>query len=402
MDLPLQGTKVVDISEQMASPYCKMLLGDAGAEVVKVEPPEGDWSRHVGLFIQGESALFLAPNRNKKSIVIDFRKARGRQLLLELIKGADVFVTSAVPNELEQLELAYEYVEQVNPRIIYAYLPPLGERGPYREMPALELEAQAIASVWYRLGERWKPPIRVGADIASITGGMSAYLGILAALFYRRKHGVGQKVVASPLSALLAFAWYLPGHSEPDEFLGWLLTCPFDQREIGYQTRDQRIIWGLSLKSNPKQSEKAWRDFAPKVGLGELLNDPRWLEYGPRSPGIGRDAQEMKPVFESVFAEKSADELESIIAEVGGAGARFNDYEAVYNHPQIKALDMVCEMKHPIGSVKVLGMPWKLSETLATIRMLPPMLGQHTDEILSSLGYADAEVTRLKESGVVA
>lgn len=402
IESPLEAITVIELGEEISGAFCSMELADAGADVIKIEPFNGDWTRSLGVKIKGESALFLALNRNKRSIAIDAGQTEGKRIIHKLGKRADVFLESGRPGEAERLQLGYKDLQQVAPNIIYCSISPFGATGLYSDRAASELEIQSMSGYLWFLGEPGEAPVRVGADIAGVTAGIVAFIGILSALYYRNKAGVGQKVETSMLGALMATGTYwLTAHYNPDHWGGWFATGPFDHAEQGYQTKDKPILFGLPFGAN--RAKKGWVDFCTKLGLDDFLKDPWFLENGWRVVGAGRDAQEMKPVFETAFREKSAQELVEIIDSVGGRSGIMETYEEIFAEPQVHALDMVQEIEHPVaGTIKTTGMPWKLSKTPARIRKPPPTVGQQTEEILREIGYSKGEVIELRKVKIVA
>ena len=246
MVLPLQGTKVVDFSEEIAGPYCSMQLGDFGADVIKVEPLGGDWARSLGVKVKGESALFLALNRNKKSLAVDIGDERGKQVIHRLAREADVLLEAFRPGQADELGVGYEDICRINPNLVYCSISAFGSSGPYKDRAASELEIQGISGYQWYLGEPGEAPVRLGADIAAMAAGQCAFVGILAALYYRKKAGIGQKVETSMLEALIMCGCAIyAAHYNPDSWGGFMLTGPFDHPETGYKTKDSPIVFGL-------------------------------------------------------------------------------------------------------------------------------------------------------------
>jgi len=378
---PLQGLRVLELCEEIAGPYCCMQLADAGADVIKVEPVNGDWTRSLGSKTKSESALFLALNRGKRSIVVDAGQEKGREIIYKLTEKADVIVEAFRPGEAKRMGFSYEQVQLFAPEIVYCSISPFGSVGPYKDRSASELELQALSGCFEYLGEPGEPPVRLGLDIAAVTTGLYAFTGILTGVYYKRKSGLGQKIEISMFAAMMASSTLkLGSHSDPDFWGGFHLTGPFDHAEEGYKTKDKHLLWGMPVL--PDKQKKAWVSFCKQVGLEGLLEDPYFLEKGPRVIGIGKDAQEYKPLFETAFENKTADELQNIIESLGGYAGVFKTYEEVLSESQVQAVEMVKEIEHPVaGNIKVVGIPWKLEKTPCDIKSPAPTLGQHTDEI---------------------
>lgn len=402
---PLEGLKVIDLTEEISGPFCSMQLGDAGAEVIKIEPPLGDLSRSLGPRIKDESAIFIALNRNKKSIVVDVKREAGREIVYQLVKSADIFIEDFPPSQVNKLGLSYEDIRRINPNILFLSISPFSESGPYKDRCASELEIQGMSGYMWFLGEPGEPPVRVGTDIAAIAAGIWGFIGILAALYYRCKTGYGQKVEVSMLGALIAAgSTWLGAHSNPDMWGGYHLTGPYDHAETGYRTKDVPIIFGLHT-GTPEQAREAWERFCKRLGLQGLLSDPWFKQFGPRSLGIGKDAQDLRALYESATENKMSEELIKLIDEVGGMGAPILNYEQLFGeplHPQVAATQMIQEMVHPmVGKIRTIGFPWKLQKTQPKLRSASPALGEHTEEVLIGLGYDRKTIAKLKSGGVI-
>ena len=399
---PLKGIKVLDLSEEIAGPFCSMQLSDGGAEVIKVEPIDGDWSRHLGEKIKGESALFLSLNRGKKSIAVNLQDAKGQKIVRKLAEKADVLIESFGPGKAEELGIGYSQLSADNPKLVYCAISPFGPVGPYAKMPASELEMQGITDYQWFLGEIGEAPERIGADLATTSTGSWSFIGIVAALLHRRKTGVGQKIDSAMMLNMLTMIGYIvTAHYNPDQPGGWHYTGPFDHRTSGYRTKDRALAFGMPL--TPEKTGPAWESFLKQIGLAELLEDEYFKEKGMRMVGIGRDAQEFAPVIESGTENFTAAHISKIVTELGGYAAIFKNFEDVFSEPQVEATDMLEVLDHPVaGKIKVVGIPWKLLGTPLKIQGPPPTLGQHTDEIMSSIGYSAKEITALKEAKIVA
>jgi len=399
---PLKGIKVLDLSEEIAGPFCSMQLSDGGAQVIKVEPIDGDWSRQVGEKINGESALFLALNRGKKSIALNLKDAKGREIFRKLAKDADVIIESFGPGKAEELGIGYSQLRADNPGLVYCAISPFGPVGPYAGMPASELEIQGMAGYQWFLGEMGEAPVRLGVDMATTTTGMWSFIGILSALFSRGQTGAGQRIDSSMfLNMIMMYGYVITAHYNLDFPGGWHFTGPFDHAETGYRTRDRALMFGMPIAADKIQA--AWESFCKQVGLDALLEDPYFKEKGMRMVGIGRDAQEFKPVIESALENMTSAEIKKIVEGLSGYCAVFKNLEDVFNEPQVAAVSMLEELEHPVaGKIKVTGIPWKLLDTPLKVQGPPPTLGQHTEKILQALGYSAREIAAFKEAQIVA
>jgi crotonobetainyl-CoA:carnitine CoA-transferase CaiB-like acyl-CoA transferase len=231
---------------------------------------------------------------------------------------------------------------------------------------------------------------------------MWSFIGILSSLFSRKKTGLGQKIDSSlMLNMLMMYGYVIGAHFNPDFPGGWHFTGPYDHSETGYKTLDRALLFGMPIAQDKIQD--AWISFCNQVGLSELLEDPYFKEKGMRMVGIGRDAQEFKPVIESALENRTTAEIIKIVEGLSGYCAVFKNFEDVFAEKQVEATKMVEELEHPTaGKIKVMGIPWKLKETPLKIQGAPPTLGQHTDEILKSIGYTARDISALRESKSIA
>ena len=264
-----------------------MQLSDCGAEVIKVEPIDGDWSRHLGEKINGESALFLSLNRGKKSIALNLQDAKGQEIVRKLAKDADVFIESFGPGKAEKLGVGYSQLSAGNPRLVYCAISPFGPVGPYADMPASELEIQGMAGYQWFLGEMGEAPVRLGVDMATTTTGIWSFIGILSALFSRRKTGAGQKIDSSMfLNMMMMYGYVITAHYNPGfprrlAFYRSFRSCGNGLQDQGPCTYVRHADYLLI------RYRAAWESFCKQVGLDELLEDPYFKEKGMRMVGIG-------------------------------------------------------------------------------------------------------------------
>jgi formyl-CoA transferase len=357
-----------------------MQLGDAGAEVIKVEPPVGDFARRIGPpFVGDESAVFLSLNRNKKSVVLDLETPIGREAAALLARDADVVVEDFGPDAAQKLSLGYAQLRDANPKLIYCAITPFGEEGPLRNLPGSELVVQAMAEYCASLGRIGDPPVRLGADVASLNTGIFAAQAVLAALFHRLRTGEGQRVVVSEFGSLLhlrGIMWH--SMSDPDDWYGFHLDHYTAPPDYGYQARDGAFYFILR-----RGSSEDWDRLVMELGMEEVLADPRFADYGRAATSIGRYAAEVKPIWEKAFETRTRAELVALVKAIGGDAVPFMDYPSLMAHPQLAALGAIVEIEHPTaGTFKTVRPVARFSNTPNSIRMPPPTLGQHTDEIL--------------------
>jgi len=401
MVTPLERTKVVDLTEGIAGPYCSQELGDTGADVIKIERPRGDTSRGWGPpFAGDQSAIFLGLNRNKRSIVVDWATPEGRDIILRLAKDADVFMDDLGVGQAEKLGFGYETQKGLSPGLVYLSITPLGEKGPFADRPGSEVVAQAMSEVTASLGAIGEPPVRVGTDIANTYTGYFSFMGILAALLSRSRTGLGQKVSTSLLGSCLFMRGTLwTSLTDPDEWGGFHLEGYTNPVDSGYNAKDGPFFFQFGMRGMKPED---WPNFLKDIGLHPLLSNPHWT-YLRDVIFHGKYAKDYHHVWDEKFAHMTVEEITKLIGKYGGNVWRINNYETLIANPQWPYVDMVVEMDHPTaGKVKATGMPWKLQETPASVRMPPPLLGQHTDEILREVQYSQAEINSLRRAKIVA
>ncbi|HVX30825.1 MAG TPA: CoA transferase [Nitrolancea sp.] len=392
---PLAGIRVLDLGRHLAGPTCAMLLGDMGADVIKVENPEGgDHGRESGPpFFNGESAFFLSANRNKRSLTLDIKRPEGQEIFRKLADTADVIVENYRPGVMEALNIGYDTMSARNPGIIYCSISGFGVDGPFADRPGLDQIVQGFSGLMSVTGFEGGDPVRVGIPIADLLTGLYGAYGVLAALYARQETGRGQVVNTSLLESMvgtLAFqaTRYLNGAGVPPPAGNH---HPINAPYGVFRTKDGYITIGAT-------GDKRWPKLCELLGLPDLPNDPRFNTNG------GRHANrfELAEVLETKLRERNSDEWEVLLNKNSiPCGPIYNVGQAL-DHPQVRHRQMVVERPHPtMGNVRLLGLPVKLRETPGDVFRVPPLLGEQNDEILSELGMPPDEIERLRERGIV-
>jgi formyl-CoA transferase/CoA:oxalate CoA-transferase len=396
MKLPLEDVKVLDLSHALAGPFCSTLLGDFGAQVVKVEVPEvGDIARAWGPpFYNTEAAYFVSLHRNKKSIEIDLKKDAGKELFFRLVEVFDVVLENFRVGTLQKLGLDYERGRARNPGVIYCSVSGFGQSGPYRDRAALDLIVQAESGMISVTGEPGGRGVRAGVSIADMTAGLYAAFGIMSALRVKEKTGQGQFVDVSMLEGQLGLlqgtiGGYLADGIVPKP-MGTAYKALLPYQTFRTTTKDLALAVG---------SDRLWRIFCPIMGLAEMTDDPRFATNAARVQN--REALIAK--LQEVFLTRSYEDWEALLLEHGIPVGAINAIDQVVDHPQVKARDMIVATDHPVaGQVRLVGVPVKLSQTPGSVREPAPLLGQHTDEILRAyLRMSAAEIAVLRQAGVI-
>jgi crotonobetainyl-CoA:carnitine CoA-transferase CaiB-like acyl-CoA transferase len=395
----LDGFRVVDLTQGLCGPFCAMQLADGGADVIKIEPLAGDFSRKLGPpFVGEESAVFLSLNRNKKSLALNIDEAEGREILKSLVQKADVVLEDFGPGTAARMGLGYEELRRDNADLVYCAITPFGEEGPLRDLPGSELVVQAMAEYTASLGRIGDPPVRVGADIAAMNTGIFAAQAILAALFHRLRTGDGQRVAVSQFGALLhmrGIMWH--SMTDPDDWFGFHLDHYTNPPEYGYQAQNGPLYFILR-----RGNSEDWDRLVLELGMENVLDDTRFADYGRAATSIGRYAAEVKPIWDAASAKHSREEIIDLVKSIGGDAVPINDYPALLAHPQVAALEAVSEIDHPTAGIfKTVRPVARFSDTPDLIRLAPPTLGEHTDEVLNELGLDAAAIDRLRLSKVV-
>ena len=377
---PLAGIRVLDISQVMAGPFACMLLGDMGADVIKIEPPRlGDSTRHsMGFRLKGEdSPGFLALNRNKRSITLDLKDEADREILYALVKTADVLVENARPGVAARLGMGYDTLQAINPRLVYASISGFGQTGPWSQRPGFDLIAQAMSGVLSSNGFPGMEPAKNSIAVADLGAGLFSVYGILSAIIGREKTGKGQYVDASLLEAAMGLSIWetteLWGTGKSPQPIG-----SANRMSAPYQAVKASDDWFVIGAAN----QGLWLTFLKVLGREELQEDPRYnsnaLRVANRLPLI----EELAPTF---LTRTSQEWIDALLA-AGVPAAPILDYEAAVTSEQAIARNMVQDIAHPVeGSFKALGFPVKMSGTPQQVRFPPPLINEHSDEIIREL-----------------
>jgi CoA:oxalate CoA-transferase len=394
---PLRGVTVLDLTWVLAGPFASMILCDLGADVIKVErPPYGDIARTTEPYIDDESGYFFSVNRGKRSVCIDLRNPEGRETFLRLVERADVVMENMTPGAMQALGLGYDVLRERNPRLIYAATSGFGQTGPYAHRPALDIIVQGMGGIMSITGEPGGPPLRPGVSQGDITAGLYTAIGVLAALHERERSGEGQMVDISMLDCQIAILenafmrWFATG--EPPQKMGSRhpSTAPFQ----AFPTKDGWIVIAIA-----PGMENQWEVFCARIGLPELIDDPRF-----ETPGLRvRNHDQLEPLLSEALRRRTTAEWLREFEEIGLPCGPVNDIPSAAEDPQVAARGMLKDVPHPKGfSLRIPDTPVKLSRTPGGIGGPPPAIGEHTDEVLRSLlGLDEREIARLREAGAV-
>jgi formyl-CoA transferase len=382
MILPLDGVRVVDLTQVMGGPFCTMQLGDLGADVIKVEPPHGDLSRSMGgaalRMPGGDNAPFFALNRNKRSIVLDLAADPDRAVFMALVRTADVLVESFRPGVTRRLGVDYDTLAPLNPRLIYASISGFGQTGPYADRPGFDLIAQAMSGIMSVTGEPNGNPVKCGVPIADLAVGLFAVNGVLAALIARGTTGRGQHIDTSLFESALAMAvWetteYWATGEAPHAFgSAHRLSAPYQ----AFRTTDGFITLAALTQAQ-------WKALCLTLDREPLATDPRFETNAARM--ANRPA--LVTEIESALGARTTDDWVARLLAAGVPAGPIRDFAQVFDDPHTQARRMIEDVDHPVaGRLRTLGFPLKMSDTPLRVRRAPPLLGEHTAEILRELG----------------
>lgn len=394
---PLSGYRVVDLSRILAGPYCTMILGDQGAEVIKVERPgTGDDTRSWGPpFAGGESAYYLCCNRNKRSIAVDLKHPGGADLVRELAAVSDVLVENFTPGLMRRFGLDYETLRKLNPRLVYCSITAYGQDGPYRERPGYDMVLSAVGGLMWITGERDGKPCKVGVAITDVLTGVYAAGAITSALLWRERSGRGQYLDCSLLDcqvsglANIASNYLVAGREATRWGTAHESIIPYQV----FDTADRPIAVAAA-------NQKLWIRFCEAIGMRAWLDDLRFAS----NPDRVEHRDVLVPLINEVMSRKPCDEWMARLVEAGIPCGPVNDMRHLFADPQVHHRRMVAEVAHPtIGTLRLCGLPVKYSETPGAILRHPPLLGEHTDEVLAEvLRYPRDRIESLKKQGTIA
>jgi glutaryl-CoA transferase len=375
---PLNGIRVLDLSRVLAGPYCTMVLGDLGADVIKVESPQGDETRGWGPpFAEGESAYYLCVNRNKRSIVVDFKTEEGHATLRKLIRKSDILVENFRPGTLARFALDYESVSSLNSALIYCSISGFGQTGPLRDKPGYDFMIQAMGGLMSFTGEPDGEPMKVGVAVADLFAGQNAVIAILAALQARALTGKGQHLDISLFDSQVGMLANVASN--------YLISGRLPKRYgnahaniVPYQSFQASDDWFIVAVGNDRQFEK----FCEVLGNPELAQDSRFAT----NAGRVENRAELIAILRPILLTRSAGEWLSALEAAGIPCGAINTLDKVFAEPQVDDRGMLIHMEHSkIGDVRLVGSPLKFSDTPVAYRLPPPRLGEHTEQILKDL-----------------
>ncbi len=387
---PLDGITVLDFSRAMAGPFCTMLLGDLGADVIKVEPEKGDDTRAwAPPEMSGISSYFMSTNRNKKSIALDLRKGETGEVIRRLAKRSDVVIENFRPGVADKLGVGHSALSGYNSRLIYCSISGFGQTGPYRERSGFDLTVLAMSGLMSLTGEEGRPPVKFGVPITDIISGLFAAVSVTSALYSRQKDGRGQYIDMSMLDANMltlthqATAYFASGENPSRLGSAHPSIAPYQV----YETSDGYVSVAVG-------SEKLWKEFCEGMGMKDLMEDAR-LRTNPLRV---RNRLHLNSKLEPAFARLTTSEAMSKLERAGVPAAPINRISDVVADPQVMARNMIVDIAHPVyGKVRSIGSPFSHSGKPGGIRLAPPLLGEHTRQLLGELGFTGKEISGMIE-----
>jgi crotonobetainyl-CoA:carnitine CoA-transferase CaiB-like acyl-CoA transferase len=395
MSYPLEGVRILELGQIIAGTYGCQVLSDLGAEVIKIETPEGDLGRIPSVApYRGLSGLFLTFNRNKQSVVINLKSEEGRALFYDLVKVSDVVLDNFRPGVLERLQIDYETLSKINPRVIQCSVTGFGSTGEYKDLPALDLNIQAISGHMAVTGEPGRPPVRVGVPLADISGGIYSSKGILAALFERERTGKGRRIEISMFDTMLHLMTYM----------GTMWLSNGEVPKPPGSAHDYSVPWQAFATSDgyivtATRQEGFWKKLCAVLEHPELVDDPLYADNATRV----KNRKIVVPRLEEIFRTRTTADWLARLRAADVPAAPVNNIDTAFAEPPVKEHEMIVEYEHPqVGKVRLPGNPIKMHGMGATISHPAPMLDEHTDAVLTRLLHLSTdEVASLRASGAV-
>jgi crotonobetainyl-CoA:carnitine CoA-transferase CaiB-like acyl-CoA transferase len=391
----LEGIRIIDVSRVLAGPFCSMILGDLGAEVIKIEHYKtGDETRGWGPpFVNGESAYYLCANRNKQSITLNLKSEEGKEIFRRLVTSSDIVVQNFKAGTMEKMGLGYESLKELNPTLIMASITGFGSTGPYKDLPGYDYIIQAMSGLMSITGEPDGSPMKVGVAIADVLTGLYTCIGILSALHHRTQTGEGQEIDISLLdcqvSSLINVAsnylcsGVIPGrlgNQHPN-------IVPYQV----FSAMDGELVVAVG-------NDEQFKRFAAALGRPVLAEMDEFIHNENRI----ENKTKLIPICEELLSKKTKQEWKEILDAAGIPNGPINTVREMFDDPQIKAREMVVEMDHPlIKDLKLTGSPIKLSKSPVKMRHHPPLYGEHTEAVLEQIGYQPDEIKKFKQNKII-
>ena len=392
----LAEIRVLDLTRALAGPYCTLMLGDYGADVIKIEiPGKGDDTRHWGPpYIGRESAYFLSINRNKRSMTLNLKEPEGRSIFINLAKSADVVIENFTPGVVERLGISYSDVKTINAGIIFCSISGFGQTGPYRQKPAYDQMMQGLGGIMSLTGDAEGPPQKVGIALTDIGAGMMGAFAIMTALLHRERTGQGQYIDISMLDLQVAWLTYQAGtyfaNGRPPARVG--TAHPNLVPYQAFECADGKYV------NVAVGNDRFWKRFCHAIGLQDLLDKSDYIDNEARV----KNRTQLVSQLQGTFKKHPVSRWVEILEDAGVPCGPINDLNDVFSNPQVLARNMLSQVQHPSeGNIQQTGIPIKFSVTPGSIEAPPPMLGQHTNEILMEAGYRQQKISSLKKRSII-
>lgn len=391
----LEGIRVVDLTQFLSASYCGQILGDLGAEVIKIERPEsGEVYRTYGpKFIGGEATSYLTVNRNKKSLAVNIKEPAGQEVLQRLITKADVFIENFRPGTLGKYGLDYPSLSKLNPGLVYCSTSGFGQTGPYASKGGFDLIAQGMSGLMHVTGEQHGPPVKVGYPVLDIGAGMYSAIGILAALQARSRSGKGQHVDVSLFETGVAWGMMAAVNYFADGTVVGRMgsASPQNAPYQAFTVKDGAFVVGTG-------NDTLWHTFCDIFGMQQLKDREEYRDNVSRV----QNQEKLEKEIQEHIRDLTVSECIRRLDKAGIPGGPINTIEHVMNDPHVQAREMIVEFEHPkAGTVKNIACPIKMSGTPARVQCPPPALGEHSAELLGELGYSEEEIEKMDQDGVI-